>query len=251
MDQLERRVSDASSLSHDWRDSELIRWRWDAFEWLFGCVLPIVCFVLERRLLDGRMFAGQTRLVVYPFVASEIALLAWWKAWPARSEFASLFVAGALGIGACVAAVIGVVLAPLSVVAAIFGIGFLGLVPLGTAVGFARVCQRTYRYAAPGPWILAHAPFALGAIASCTPSAIAVGVEAWAVDSSLARLERGDARCVDDAIARLRALPWFDEDRLVNAYESTNDAAVRERIDSVYRGLTRGSIEERLADLND
>src|SRR5436190_1365658 len=153
MEPNQERTAFASPPVRDWRDAELISWKWHAFEWIFGCVLPIVCFAVERDF----SFFGRARVLLYPFVCSEIALLAWWKLWPVRSAVASQVVAGALGIGACVAVVIGFVLLPISMLMVIVGIGLLGLAPWGTAAAFVRVCRRTYRYADPGPWISSHA----------------------------------------------------------------------------------------------
>jgi len=231
----------------DWRGVRPISTNWEVFEWMFGCVLPVVCFVFER---DFGLFGGLTGLI-YAFVGFEITLFAFWKLCPASNELPSALIAGALALGSCFAGLVGLVLLPMSMVTVILGIGLLGLVPFGTAFAYGRVASRTFEYAAFVRGDMARVMFASGAIAVCAPFGGIWGAQAWVVDSSLTRLEHGDEGCVHDSVARLGSLPWFNRDRLVDSYRDLDDPAARERIAFVYRSLTGDSIEQRLARLND
>ena len=250
MDSTRPHTITASLPARDWRDARLISSNWETFEWMFGCVLPIVCFALEQGALGGLTPLGRYRVLLLPFVGAEIALFAWWKLWPVRSVVVSTLVAGALAIGAFVAGLIGFVLLPISAIGVLFLIGFLGFVPFGTAIAFGRVAERTCKYAALQSGRASPALLALGVLTVCAPFGAVSGFEIWVFDATIARLERGDADCVHDSIERLNDLPWFDEDRLVDAYGDIADERARERISLVYEGLTGNSIEERLALLN-
>src|SRR5882672_1030190 len=94
----------------DWRGVRPISTNWEVFEWMFGCVLPVVCFVFER---DFGLFGGLTGLI-YAFVGFEITLFAFWKLCPASNELPSALIAGALALGSCFAGLVGLVLLPMS-----------------------------------------------------------------------------------------------------------------------------------------
>lgn len=210
------------------------------FEWMFAIPLPIVCF-----LIGSDVFGSQIELV-YVFVGTEMALFAWWGVFPSRRPAVAAFAAGALIPGACFASIVGLVLLPLSVVALFFGIGVLGLVPLGTAMAFGRVATRAYSYAEPKLQTFVLVPMVFGAATALAPCVAAWATESCLVDSALSRLQRNEPDAVAESIDELRWLPGIAMHGFVDAYSETEDPSVRERLDTVYTALTHHSIETQL-----
>ncbi len=126
----------------------------DIFDWTFGVILPVICFVLDPFVFKtdgifGRDFAGSPLLgSVKPFayilsIACIIAMMAWLM-WSRNLKSANAPLAGLFATGALVSLVVGVGLFPFSLLGLILGIGILGFTPLFTAMVFFRNSFRAF-----------------------------------------------------------------------------------------------------------
>jgi cytochrome bd-type quinol oxidase subunit 2 len=193
------------------------------FDVVFGVLAPGFCLIGLRALDRAFDDPGSPQLsfdALCGFIAAQVALLAasrWFAPglrarWPAP-------VAGALGLGCAFAVFVAVLL----VVTAIesprsrsdFLVAALSLLPLATAVVFARATWKAWRAAQRQTLALKSALAAAGA------AAISAAVFFWPVTSeffvarALARLDRGDAAALEEAARLLRLAPWSDENELV------------------------------------
>ncbi|MFI5403269.1 MAG: hypothetical protein ACHQ1G_10055 [Planctomycetota bacterium] len=243
-----------------------MRFRWFAerlgekprplFDPAFGAVLPVVCLLLDPIVfrsgmpLLGEALFPRWRAAAFVFVGIEAALLlAGWR--PRLRGMRAAFIGCALLVGGLGSLALGVALAPLSLVGALFaGIGLLGLTPLLTAVAYLRNAARLLRRADVRNPGLALA-CAAGLLAATVPAATAYVVGVRVMDTTIERLN-AEAGTVDPAVETLRRYSLLVEfDDLVHAYGESRDEAARSRIADTYRRLTSKGIEQRIGELSD
>jgi len=122
------------------------------FDWLFGVVMPAVCFYFDPIVFrdwgnTGDALLGRFQLPVY--VVSGLAIMAtatWLLWWPKLRAFGLLF-SGSFAISGVIALLIGIVLFPFSVIGLLVLLGFLGFTPLFTSYVLFRNAVRAYRAA--------------------------------------------------------------------------------------------------------
>src|SRR5262245_46859484 len=105
--------------------------------WLFGVVLPIICFVFDPIIFTEATYA---RFAVGAYLLAVIAIAALVLNLTSHGRAGRhAFVRGVLFSAGIFALVVGIVILPLAVLGTLFvGIGLLGLVPFGTAYVYLR-----------------------------------------------------------------------------------------------------------------
>ncbi len=126
----------------------------DIFDWTFGVVLPVICFVFDpfifktgSALVDGfggSPLAGSFKPFAYILSVTCIIAMMAWLMWSRSLKAVNAPLAGLFVAGALVSLIVGVALFPLSVIGLIFGIGILGFTPLFTALVFFRNSIRAF-----------------------------------------------------------------------------------------------------------
>jgi hypothetical protein len=142
------------------------------FDWTFGVVMPVLCFLLDPFVFrtyghgDGEFAAVAPFAYVLSFVAI-MALMAW-LIWGAKLQGLLPFISGLSAVAALVSGFIGLVLFPFSLLGLSFGvwIAALGLTPIISSIVFLKAAIHTSPEASD-PATSWHS-FALGAIASFT-----------------------------------------------------------------------------------
>ncbi|MFT3744022.1 MAG: hypothetical protein QM785_06965 [Pyrinomonadaceae bacterium] len=125
------------------------------FDWLFGVIMPTICFlldpvvfnnqwmILERPLLGG----VKTAAFVLSFVAT-IAIMASLLFGEKLKGFSAVL-AGLFAVAGGFSLFVGLYMAPLSLLGMVVLIGFLGFTPLFTSFVYFRNAVRTFRAAEP------------------------------------------------------------------------------------------------------
>ncbi len=122
------------------------------FDWLFGVIMPPVCFFLDPfvfRTFDGA--DGKLLPAISPFVYilsyTAVMGLAAWLLWGSRFRGLGAALSALFAIAGLVSLGIGVILLPFSLLGLLVLIGALGFTPLFTAVIFLRNAVRSWRVA--------------------------------------------------------------------------------------------------------
>lgn len=142
-----------------WWDSvctpEDASWEFLFGAWIFGVIAPEFVLFLDTRIPTPGSGGPVSILPFRPYSAllihGWVLLMALWLMGRKRSAvFHGLF-AGPLAAGAAFAFAVGIALLPLSLLALMFGIGVLGLVPLATGAVFRRAACIAWK-AGRGRW---------------------------------------------------------------------------------------------------
>lgn len=124
------------------------------FDWTFGVVLPIICFVFDPTVFKGSVLGGTAELgfakpFAYILSFSLIMAMSAWMIWGEKLKWLNAFLAGLFTVGAGISFIIGVILSPLSLLGLIIFIGILGFTPLFTAFVYFRSAFRAFQSAKP------------------------------------------------------------------------------------------------------
>ncbi|MEQ1607165.1 MAG: hypothetical protein ABL999_20065 [Pyrinomonadaceae bacterium] len=122
--------------------------KWD---WAFGVFMPAICFFFDPIVF--RDWSGNSGLLsgykifVYLLSGTAIMGLAAWLLWGDRLKALNAPLAGLFFAAGAAAGVVGILLIPISVLASVILIGWLGFTPLFTSVVFLRNAIRASRSA--------------------------------------------------------------------------------------------------------
>lgn len=119
------------------------------FDWLFGVILPIACFVFDPIVFTSETALGKYKAFAYVLSFVSVMALSAWLIWGAKLKWLNGFLAGLFTVVSFISLVIGIVIFPLSLIGLIILIGVLGFTPLFCAVVFLRNSTRAYRAAKP------------------------------------------------------------------------------------------------------
>lgn len=124
------------------------------FDWIFGVILPIVCFVFDPIVFKGGEMGGAAELgAIKPFayILSFVLVMAMSARliWGEKLKWLNAFLAGLFIVGAAISLGIGVILLPLSLLGLVMLIGILGFTPLLTSLVYFRAAIRAYQSAKP------------------------------------------------------------------------------------------------------
>ena len=209
------------------------------FDVAAGVVLPLFCLIVDpivfRASFDRPLLAGYRTLGLVAIGCGMMSLIAWL----CFRRAAALFV-GLLAGGFTFAALLGLVMLPLSIIALPILIGLLGFTPFLTAFAFFRNGWRAYAQAEkqilPAQFV---AKVALGFVVSFAGPCVAQFV----VDLRIVRAEplilSNDPQDVARGMAMLKSVRWLsDFNRLVAASDIEFDLARQSKLASAYRELT-------------
>jgi hypothetical protein len=201
---------------------------WTLFEFGFALVIPVVCvplWIAVSRMGPGRV-GMEFKAFEWAAAIEVVVYLCWRVSQRGRSPRMSALYAGWLAAGSAIAATIALWQLRILVDAldtgwsfALFMIG-VAAIPACTAVAFARGACRAWRFARQDP------SFSAPVHASAAAVAIVLAVFFWPASSyaafawSIKRVDRGDARSLDEAAQLLERIPWADTGALVTEWES-------------------------------
>jgi hypothetical protein len=234
-----RRSSDDLSLIGFWGDRDS-----DRFSINFGIIVPIVCLVLDPfvfKLGDehGPMF-GEYRLFAYAFIGLEIIALAAWLVAGERLGSYGGVVAGILLAGSAFAALVGVVLLPLTDWGLLCLIGILGLAPFLTANGYLRQAGHALEAARSrlGPCAFIFSPILGMVLAVGLPTCAHLGVQ-WAWEAAVRDVADGREMAGKRVRFWYRLLPpWGNAaDPLDRAIDQQRDPIRKRRLVKARDGL--------------
>lgn len=154
-DQEERVEPEASARPGFWRRqflSQITRGQ-KKFDWIFGVILPVVCFYFDPIVFkNGLGGLGQPllgRIGTFAYVLSFTAIMATmaWLSWGDKLRWLNAFLSGVFAVSSLAALAIGVIIAPFSALGIFVLIGFLGFTPLFCSFVLLRNSIRTYNAA--------------------------------------------------------------------------------------------------------
>lgn len=224
-----------------------------------GMILPILCLVIDPIVFRGGFgrapVLGGYRFLAYGVIGIEIAALVVWLAWGKRAGEWCGVLSGMMFAGALFAAVVGILLLPLTLIGLVFGIGVLGFAPFVTAFIFWRNARRALGAASTRMTRAAVCvTLVLGAAAPLAAPAFAGWRISRLIERSLPEALGEDEARAAEAARRLSYVSPFasgEFDEMVWAYDRETDPARRERLARVYHTMTGDDIRTRLSELND
>lgn len=125
-----------------------------SFDWLFGVILPIICFFADPLVFrtwtgEGPGILGSYMPFAYALGFASIVSMAVWLKWGHGLGAANAGFAGLFAIAGVISLVVGVILIPFSLLGLILLIGALGFTPFFSAVIYFRNSCRAYMRAEP------------------------------------------------------------------------------------------------------
>lgn len=215
------------------------------FDWIFGVILPVVCFVFDPIVFKG----GNSVLGTYkPFayVLSFVTVMAMsaWLIWGEKLRWLSSALAGLFAMSGIISLAIGVILLPYSLLGLLLIVGVLGFTPLMTSIVYLRAALRSYQSAKPflESKILINT-FVLSAVLSITFPAI-LNVK---IKQTLGEMRNGDAQTIRSGARRLKYFaPLINFDVLAQSYMSEKDEPNNEKrvaLAEVYQELTGKNLD--------
>jgi hypothetical protein len=123
------------------------------FDWTFGVILPIICFVCDPIVFkepgyhDGGLL-GAYAPFAYILAAISITSMILWLTWAKHYRAANAAFSGLFAAGALISLIVGIALLPFSLLGLIVLIGALGFTPLFSSFIYLRNSYRSFRLAA-------------------------------------------------------------------------------------------------------
>jgi hypothetical protein len=218
------------------------------FDWLFGVVLPVVCFAFDpvvfKTVFREPALLGAFKPFAYVLSFVSVMAMAAWLIWGAKLKWLSAFLVGLFAVGGLISLAVGIVLSPFSLIGLIFLIGILGFTPLFTSIVFLRNAVRAFHAAKPffEKGVLINS-FMLSAVLSfALPTVLNMQIE-----KALGEMRDGDARAVRARARNLKYVaPLVDFERLdreSSSENNVNDEEKRAAMLKAYRDLTGKSME--------
>lgn len=125
------------------------------FDWIFGVILPVVCFTFDPIVFQSEIgFFGGFSLVAFKsaaYILSFVSVMAMaaWLIWGEKLKWLNAPLAGFFAVGGIISLIIGILIAPLSLLGLIILIGVLGFTPLFTSIVYLRNALRAFQSAKP------------------------------------------------------------------------------------------------------
>ncbi|HTF89405.1 MAG TPA: hypothetical protein VK843_13415 [Planctomycetota bacterium] len=220
---------------------------------VFGIAGPALCFYVNETMAGGPppLIAVLGGLPVYSLVATEIVWMIVWLVRPPTRPLIGALSMGAFLVATCFAATVGLVLFPFSMLALIWVIGLLGLIPFGTAYTFGRLSGAASRVARLEDSPRRGLAVALGAVLACAPAVVVETSAEHAMQVAIERLRADDPAAIESARAALDAVPWFDDVRIVDHWRNESDENQHLRLGELYSRRTGKDIAHALPLLMD
>jgi hypothetical protein len=220
------------------------------FDWIFGVVLPVICFVADPVVFKGGLadepFLGTFKPLAYVLSFVSVMAMAAWLIWGAKLKWLNAFLAGLFAVGGVISLAVGIVLLPVSLLGLLILIGILGFTPLLTALVFLRNSARAFDAAKPffEKRVLINS-FMLSAVFSVAlPTVLNIQIK-----RALDAMRHGDAATVRAQAKNLKYVaPLADLDGLARQYAFSKDEHNKEKraaIAEVYKELTGEDVKDR------
>ena len=119
------------------------------FDWTFGVVLPVVCFVFDPIVFEAGSVLAPLKFFAYFLSFVSIMAMAAWLVWGAKLKWLNAFLAGLFAVGGVISLAIGILIVPISLIGLIVLIGIPGFTPLFTSIVFLRNALRAFQSAKP------------------------------------------------------------------------------------------------------
>lgn len=219
------------------------------FDWVFGVIMPLVCFVFDPFIFTSRWersLLGGIRPFAYILsYVSIMALIAWFLLGK-RLKWLNAFLAGLFGVGAVISFALGILLLPFSLFGLLLVIGILGFTPFFSGTVYLR--NAVWAFRAAGPFMEKRTvilSFMLGAVLS-----IAVP---WTVNAHIKRefdrMQTGNAEEIRAAASRLWYVkPLIDVSPLAIQYHRPSGEGLgperAQALAEAYRELSGKDIEK-------
>ncbi len=114
----------------------------NAFDWIFGVILPVICFVFDPVVFKGGLGDGALLAKYQPFAYllcfACLASMTAWLIFGDKLRWLNGFLAGLFFLGGTISLGIGIILFPFSFMGLVILIGALGFTPLFTAIVYLR-----------------------------------------------------------------------------------------------------------------
>lgn len=232
----------------------------DNFDFAFGVVVPIACFLVDPVVFQGGFFGGgpvlgEFQYLAYLISAIEMAVLILWISFKRHLQSFTGPVAGVLILGGLFSFLIGVLILPYSLIGLLFILGIAGFVPFFTSFVYLRNGVRALR-AHDMNSAYGHrfsTAVASGLIALALPVVVSQQ-HASAVDRKVEGMMSLDLVEAEAALNQGKWIPTIPKgktNRLVFAYEGESNPARRAFLKRAYEQLTGEEIEQRLFVLRD
>ena len=194
----------------------------NGFSWAFGVVLPLVCFLFDPIVFKegfDKPLLGAFKPFAYLLSFTSILAMSAWLLWGKKLGSIGSFLAGLFAVGSLVAFVVGLVLAPFSLIGLVLLIGVLGFTPLVTGFVYLRESIRAFRvsrtFTVKGEGVRS---FALGALLLATIPFVA-NVE---ISHLVKEMLTADAETIESDAALLRFVaPLVDMEPVASKYRYT------------------------------
>ena len=222
------------------------------FDITFGAIGPILCFIFDPVVFRGWLFGPlfpDYQIFAYLFSGLQITLLCLWlvtgSGWPLWNNL----IGGMLLCGAIFCVIVGLVLAPFSLIGLAYGIGVLGLTPFLTALVYLRNSGRALRSESRGAVSFVSVIIAASGILLVAGLPLLLSIQIHrTVCRAVTEIVEGDAQHAMFAAQRLvplRFLASAELDQIVNAYAAASDEKRKELLKNCYREITGENIENR------
>lgn len=211
------------------------------FDWLFGVLLPIACFIFDPVVFKGNLlgeaYLGAYKPFAYTLSFVSVMAMAAWLIWGAKLKWLNGWLAGFFLVGGIVSLAIGVILFPISLLGLVMMIGVLGFTPLLSGAIFLRNALRAYRMAKP---LMEKNVLVYSMVLSALLTAVIPSVINAEINHSLDKIINGDAPTIRAETAKLKyfaPLINFEIFRQ-NSYRSRRTTEANEAVAVAYKELT-------------
>jgi hypothetical protein len=229
------------------------------FDIVFGIVGPMLCFAFDPIVFRGGFGGGPLfadyKVYVYLFSGLQIMMLSFWLLARAGMQFRNELVGTGLVLGGTFCLIVGIILAPFSLMGLMFGIGIFGFMPFLTGIVYLRNGVRSFQSPRKDPssstrGVIVNLGFVvvLGA-----PLSLGLAIHR-AVESSVDEIVYGDAPQASAAAHRIEPLKYFvglESNRIVSAYQLASDPARKRLLKNCYQEITGEDIEARIRIMQD
>ena len=239
------------------------------FDVLFGVIAPILCFIFDPIVFKSADFGPPLfpdfQGFAYLTSGIEVLLLAVWLLWGRDRHPPTHLLGGMLAAGAVISGFIGLVLLPFSLMGLFLGVGIFGFVPFLTALVYLRNARSAFQLTAKPAsgssspkrneeatglsslkWIGATL---VGFILVVGPPASLAFAASIFVSRAMNAVLSADELQANQAINEIQYLQIFappDLNRIVNAYQQTNERSRKDELRRRYLKLTGDDLEEKL-----
>ena len=222
------------------------------YDWLFGVVLPVICVAADPIVFkNGSVWSHDNAMLSqyrpFAYVLSFVSILAMaaWLLWRERLGWLAAPISGLFLVGSVVSLVVGVIIAPYSLLGLILLIGALGFTPLFSAFIYMRNAFRAYE--AIEPFLdtgFAMRSFVIGVVFSfCVPFAVNAHINRVITDI----LSSDPAQARQEAWKLKIAAPITSFSEIAERYGKASDEEKRSlkmaTLAEIYRDTTGAKID--------